>query len=472
MSDESKVQAEIQQAIKQPVDLGGCSSAGMYTSAQPQQAINNPSQEFAMASAIRYEMRISDLNQMWWLAEHLCRSAFVPKEMRGDVTNVFISMLYGMEVGLRPIHAIQNIMEIKGRMAIWGDAMLALIQSNPLCEDVIEEIIHVEGEGLTAKCTVKRRGRSDTVRIFSERQAKQAGLWGKDVWKNYPERMLGMRARSWSCRDSFSDALHGLIAVEEAWDIPSNSSPVQSQPVQPQPVVVEPQPVQPQPHALSHAVYESAAKLQTPEPTPAPTPPTGEDIQALKDDLAKCDAEFQMMLHTWILDPMPKGLGLKSIDELNNGRYHNIRIRVDQQLNNMKLDNATNIIKLTSLAKNVPIPYLMSYLEEQGYLSESELAESEEWDMFSEIPGELVKRLLNEWEAVNNYYKHNKPISKKNLDSLKNQISSLNLTEDVVLSYLRNKNMFIGKLAQLPSSALERLSTELPNIAQFPPIED
>jgi hypothetical protein len=48
--------------------------------------------------------------------------------------------------------------------------------------------------------------------------AKRAGLLGKDNWKNYPRRMLQMRARSWALRDCFSDVLLGMRLAEELQD--------------------------------------------------------------------------------------------------------------------------------------------------------------------------------------------------------------------------------------------------------------
>ena len=56
---------------------------------------------------------------------------------------------------------------------------------------------------------------------FSEQDAKVAGLWGKSgPWKQYPKRMLQMRARGFNLRDNFADILGGLITAEEARDMP------------------------------------------------------------------------------------------------------------------------------------------------------------------------------------------------------------------------------------------------------------
>lgn len=64
----------------------------------------------------------------------------------------------------------------------------------------------------------------ETTRSFSMGQAKRAGLLGKGPWRQYTERMLQMRARGFAARDSFPDALSGMVIKEEAEDYPTGSN--------------------------------------------------------------------------------------------------------------------------------------------------------------------------------------------------------------------------------------------------------
>jgi hypothetical protein len=149
-------------------------------------------------------------------SEMLANSTMVPKDFIGKPGNIMVAIIMGYEVGLQPMQAIQNIAVINGRPSIWGDAMLGLIQSHPECEDVIEEF---DEKTWVAVCTIKRRGRTPTVRQFTQEDAKRAKLWGKTgPWIEYPQRMIRLRARSWACRDSFPDALRGLRCAEEERD--------------------------------------------------------------------------------------------------------------------------------------------------------------------------------------------------------------------------------------------------------------
>ena len=127
-------------------------------------------------------------------------------------------MQWGFEIGLSPMQALQNISVINGRPSLWGDAMLALVQSHPEYDGHKEYI-----KDNVAYCEVKRKGCDLHVSTFSKEDAILAGLWSRPTWKSYPERMLQMRARGFALRNQFADALKGLISAEEAKDYPTKN---------------------------------------------------------------------------------------------------------------------------------------------------------------------------------------------------------------------------------------------------------
>lgn len=127
---------------------------------------------------------------------------------------VMVAVQHGAELGLAPMQSLQSICVINGRPSVWGDAAAALCRAHPDCVDISEDI----GED-KATCTVKRKSCLDVVRTFTVADAKRAGLWEKaGPWKQYPKRMLQMRARSWAIRDAFPDALKGVGIREEVQD--------------------------------------------------------------------------------------------------------------------------------------------------------------------------------------------------------------------------------------------------------------
>lgn len=151
-------------------------------------------------------------------AKMLSTSELVPKEYRGKHTNILVAMQMGAEVGLSPMAALQSIAVINGKPSVYGDAALAIVQAHPSYENH-REWFDGEGDKKVAWCEIKRRGQDPSRQKWSVDDAKKAGLWGKEgPWRQYPDRMLQMRARGFALRDRFADALRGMILVEEAGD--------------------------------------------------------------------------------------------------------------------------------------------------------------------------------------------------------------------------------------------------------------
>lgn len=159
-------------------------------------------------------------------SEMLSNSNMVPKAYQGKPQDILVCVQWGMEMGLAPMQALQNIAVINGKPSVYGDAMMALVQASSVCEDIEERM---EGEGTPnpqAVCVAYRKGRKPVIATFSREDAQRAGLWGKQgPWTAYPKRMLQMRARGFALRDAFPDVLKGLISAEEAQDYPDEAKP-------------------------------------------------------------------------------------------------------------------------------------------------------------------------------------------------------------------------------------------------------
>lgn len=174
--------------------------------------------QIAIAAQPRQQFDLSPqtFEQALTFCDYLADSDLVPKDFKGKPANCLIAIQWGAELGLKPLQALQNLAIINGRPALWGDAVIALVRSSPLCEYITEA-----DDGGTAVCRVKRRGESEEVRTFSMDDAKLAGLLGKSgPWTQYPKRMRQMRARAFALRDVFPDVLRGMPIAEEIMDIP------------------------------------------------------------------------------------------------------------------------------------------------------------------------------------------------------------------------------------------------------------
>jgi len=177
------------------------------------------SQSRALSNGILNPANLSEALQM---ADMLCKSTLIPKDFQNSPGNVLVALQWGMEIGLGPMQALQSIAVVNGRPSLWGDAVIALCRSHPICEWVTETV-EGTGENMVATCTTQRRGEPEPVsRSFSFADAKRAGLIGKaGPWTQYPTRMMQLRARSWCLRDAYPDLLRGMAVAEEAQDIPT-----------------------------------------------------------------------------------------------------------------------------------------------------------------------------------------------------------------------------------------------------------
>jgi hypothetical protein len=182
--------------------------------------MNAPETKLALApqaSTGTFDLSPRNFEQALTFSDYLADSDMVPKDFKGRPGNCLIAIQWGAELGLKPLQAMQNLAIINGRPSLWGDAVIALARSSPLCEFILES-----DDGHTATCRVKRRGEPEQSRTFSMDDAKTAGLAGKaGPWTQYPKRMRQMRARAFALRDVFPDVLRGLPVAEELLDMPT-----------------------------------------------------------------------------------------------------------------------------------------------------------------------------------------------------------------------------------------------------------
>lgn len=167
----------------------------------------------------------TSLNEVKELARMIALAEWAPecyRDLDGNYLQpkIELAILQGATVGLGPIAAVHAIALIGGTPSIWGDGALSVIERSGLLEDMVEDYEDDREEGLTAICTMKRRDRATPiVTRFSMAMAERAGLTRSEgPWQTYPERMLRMRARSWTMRDAFADVLRGLQLREEVED--------------------------------------------------------------------------------------------------------------------------------------------------------------------------------------------------------------------------------------------------------------
>jgi hypothetical protein len=155
-------------------------------------------------------IQFNDMDSIMRFAKAVAASQFCPQGF-SDI-DCFICINKGLEVGMTPLSALENIYVVNRRATIFGDAPKALCEASGLLEDYFQEFQGEEGtDDYKAVVTSQRKGRKPQTETFSVRDAKTAELWGKKgPWTNYPKRMLMFRARGYNLRDNFGDVLKGF----------------------------------------------------------------------------------------------------------------------------------------------------------------------------------------------------------------------------------------------------------------------
>ena len=203
------------------------------------------------------------------LADIVYRAGAVPQGV-GSPHGAAAIILMGLEAGLKPVQALQSIMIVNGRTSMWGDALLALVRASKKLAKFKEWFTGEPfRDDFSAHCLVQREGEEEKDFTYSVADAKTAGLWEKrgkngspTPWITGPKRQLQMRARSFALRDTFTDVLFGLIAAEEAEDLPVTV------------VVKQPDSNPPVSHGSSPASLPPPASTQPPSPPAQVTTPT------------------------------------------------------------------------------------------------------------------------------------------------------------------------------------------------------
>jgi hypothetical protein len=183
------------------------------------------------------------------LAEFIAGTEFVPKAYRGQPAAVTAAILTGRELGLGPMASLHHLHVIEGRPGLYAEAMRGLVFAHGHGFTVLEST--------STRCTVTGRRRGENVDrepvTWTGEEVRRAQLANRPQWQKYPRAMLLARATAEFCRAVFPDVLGGMLAVEEAADIPADG--VADAPTE----------------APARTVRRRAAATPTTQPRPHPT---------------------------------------------------------------------------------------------------------------------------------------------------------------------------------------------------------
>ena len=156
-------------------------------------------------------VREDSLPEQQEYAKALSVSNLLPKQYQGQPGNVLYAVEFGKSLGISTMAAILGVHIIEGRASASAGLISALVR------DAGHKLrVWVErdpnGQVVKAVATIHRRDDVDFEfrAEWTMRRATDAGLTGKQVWKNYPEAMLKARAISEVAREACEEALRGV----------------------------------------------------------------------------------------------------------------------------------------------------------------------------------------------------------------------------------------------------------------------
>lgn len=174
-----------------------------------------------------FSLNAENIEQALKVCDYLSKSSLVPTAYRGKPQDILVCISWGREVGLKPLQSLTSIAVINGTPGIFGPATLALVESHPEFEFILEDnegfayardkvkgwehLKDVDPETISV-CVIKRKRKPETVRSFSVEDVKTAKLG--NVHNSYPKLMRKYRARGIALKDSFPGALKGMEIAE------------------------------------------------------------------------------------------------------------------------------------------------------------------------------------------------------------------------------------------------------------------
>jgi hypothetical protein len=160
---------------------------------------------------------VEEARQVHQIAVALADTAFVPTSMRGKPQEITGAILFGRELGLDPMTALQTINLIQGRPTLTANAMRGLAMAAGVRFRLDEStqtrcVMSAAAPGMERWTTI----------TWTLDQARNLGLLTKDNWKNQPGAMLIARATSQLCRLVAANILIGApYSTEEVRDLPT-----------------------------------------------------------------------------------------------------------------------------------------------------------------------------------------------------------------------------------------------------------
>lgn len=153
----------------------------------------------------------AEIDYYWNLANKVCKTEFVPGNLRGKPEATLAVFLTGRELGIGPMQSLRDIYPVNGRPSLMATLMVTRVRSFG------HRFKTIKSTDQEAVVQIHRKEQPDPepeIR-WTLADAKRAVLIGKETWQKYPTALLWSRAASAACRRDASEALGGVVYTPE-----------------------------------------------------------------------------------------------------------------------------------------------------------------------------------------------------------------------------------------------------------------
>jgi hypothetical protein len=233
------------------------------------------SQQVERKLPVNIGVPIRGLDEAYRLAQNLAVSSLLPDALRGKPSDALAIIMYGQELGIAPMQAIQSIHVVRGKPQLSADLWAALARRAG------HKVRWGQCDSYSATVTIQRGDDPDHphTETFTLEDAVLAGLCeirdgkvyarsssGKPTpWETYTKRMLKNRAISFCGKTQCPEVALGF-AIEGDYDYIPDDEPAAVRHVQPQPHdrVVDAEVIEQEPDQIAADIAAAAAEFEQP----------------------------------------------------------------------------------------------------------------------------------------------------------------------------------------------------------------
>lgn len=144
----------------------------------------------------------------------LAQTDMVPKDYKGKPDNATAAILFGAEIGLSPLQALQNIFIVNGKPAVYARTMAAQVISAG------HKLIEIEaGPGQVTWAGERADSGERFESTWTIERATKAGFTSNAKYKSQPTEMLRAKAIAEVCRSMAPEVLVGMPSVREELEL-------------------------------------------------------------------------------------------------------------------------------------------------------------------------------------------------------------------------------------------------------------